>query len=271
MWARAGAIALGALLAATPAKAELPTLLEGLSEQQIRDTMDFVVGNLMFVMFHEAGHMMIDEFDLPVLGKEEDSVDMLSSVILLKDEDEYTNQALESTAAAWVLAAKDGETAGADLAFWDVHGLDRQRAYNVACLAYGKNPERFSAFADALELPDQRRYGCGQEYQDIEKGWSKVLAEHVMPIGGILQFPVTYEPTENPQLQFYANVMKGANVLGVLEQVLSDDFIFEDGIRVTAKECGFVNAYWSPADRELVFCYELMGMHAELFTRQFRQ
>lgn len=266
------AAALAGIAAMSPSKAnaELPPLLVGLTEQQIRDTMDFVVGNLVFVAFHEAAHMMIDELDLPVTGREEDSADILSTLILLKDNSDYLDQALIATATAQTIAGDDFAKSGEEPPYWDEHGLDKQRAYNVACLAFGKDPEKFSAFADAMQLPDRRRQRCAMEYADVEKGWGRILADHVMPVGGIGQFPVTYEPTQETEMEFFANVAREAKVLGVLEDKLSEQFIFDSPIRVTMKDCGFVNAYWDPSSREMVFCHELMVWHAEMFTRQFR-
>jgi hypothetical protein len=266
----AASLALAFMLAASPAKADLPDLLKGLSEEQIRDTMDFVVGNMIFIAFHESAHMLIDEFDLPVTGREEDSADILSTLILLKDESDYLDQALMATAAAQLIAGDDLARSGQEPPYWDEHGLDKQRAYNVACLAYGKDPQKFLAFADAIQLPESRRNRCAMEYADAERGWNKVLADQVMPVGGIGQFPVTYEPTADPQFEFFANVMREADVLGVIEKKMSEQFIFDSKIPIVLKDCGFINAYWDPANRQMVFCHELLAWEAEMYTRQFR-
>jgi hypothetical protein len=38
------------------------------SRQNPRDTADFVIGNMLFVGFHEMGHALVDQFHLPTLG-----------------------------------------------------------------------------------------------------------------------------------------------------------------------------------------------------------
>src|SRR5262249_17238816 len=48
---------------------------KGQSQEQIRDRIEFIVGNVIFATFHEVGHMVIAEMGLPVLGREEDAAD----------------------------------------------------------------------------------------------------------------------------------------------------------------------------------------------------
>ena len=50
--------------------------LKNLSQQQRIDRVQFVVGNTLFVLLHELGHVIIDEMKLPVLGREEDAADI---------------------------------------------------------------------------------------------------------------------------------------------------------------------------------------------------
>ena len=47
--------------------------LKGMSQAQQMDMIEFVVGNMLFVGFHELGHALIHELGLPVLGREEDA------------------------------------------------------------------------------------------------------------------------------------------------------------------------------------------------------
>jgi len=48
------------------------------------DRFNFVFANTVFVLFHELGHGLIHEFDLPVLGEEEDAADTIASIFLLR-------------------------------------------------------------------------------------------------------------------------------------------------------------------------------------------
>src|SRR5712672_2489440 len=53
------------------------------SPQNPRDKADFVVGNMLFVGFHEMGHALTDQFHLPTLGRAEDAADSFATIALL--------------------------------------------------------------------------------------------------------------------------------------------------------------------------------------------
>ena len=48
-----------------------------------RDALCFIVGNMLFVLLHEIGHVLITELGLPVLGREEDAADAYATVTIL--------------------------------------------------------------------------------------------------------------------------------------------------------------------------------------------
>ena len=246
---------------------ERPSFMENLTDDQFRATIDFMIGNLMLVYFHEAGHMMIHELDLPVLSKEEDAVDTLATITLLEDGDDYSDQAVTNAAASWAGFGQDSEASGEKPIYWDVHGLAQQRAFNMACLMYGKDPVKFTSFADAIELPKERRDTCAGEYNDMIRGWSKVLSGHLLKVENKNSFEVSYGPTENPELQVFADIVKNSDVLTLLSNAISGHYDFQPGIKISAKECGIENAFWAPETREITFCYELMSLHAKQFVR----
>src|ERR1700746_997206 len=58
--------------------------LKDLTEQQRKDLIEFVTGNMLFALLHELGHAHIQERALPVLGREEDAADSYAIAALLK-------------------------------------------------------------------------------------------------------------------------------------------------------------------------------------------
>jgi hypothetical protein len=58
--------------------------LKGLSEQQLIDRVEFVLGNTLFILLHEMGHVHFSEMKLPVLGREEDEADTFAAITMLK-------------------------------------------------------------------------------------------------------------------------------------------------------------------------------------------
>ncbi|MCL6707555.1 DUF4344 domain-containing metallopeptidase [Pseudomonas sp. R2.Fl] len=255
------ALALGIvqpLLSAAPAgavEAEPPELYAEITEEQAEEADQFALNIAIATVFHEAGHMLVSEFSLPVLGKEEDAVDGLATVILLEAEDEDLNVVVEDWANIWFLTAGAAEE-GADLAFWDGHGLDEQRAYSTICGMVGKDPDRFAGFADSVDFPAYRTEQCAYEYQSLVASWGTVLAPHEAGEGDATDFTIEYKPTSNPQLAYFRAMIVEAELLEMVQQVFSGTYKLEDGIRLTAMECGVANAFWSPGEREMTLCYE---------------
>jgi hypothetical protein len=255
------ALALGIvqpLLVAAPAGAvepEPPELYTELTEEQAEEVDQFVLNTAIATVFHEAGHMLISEFSLPVLGKEEDAVDGLASVLLLEAEDEDLNVVVEDWANVWFLIAGAAEEDD-ELAFWDGHGLDEQRAYSTICAMVGKNAERFAYFAESVDFPEYRTEQCTDEYQSLVASWGKVLAPYEAEEGDTTKFIIKYKPTSNPQLAYFRDMIVEAELLEMVEEVFSGTYKLKDGIRLTAAECGVANAFWSPDEREMTLCYE---------------
>ncbi|MBX9467178.1 MAG: DUF4344 domain-containing metallopeptidase [Rhizobium sp.] len=239
-----------------------------LTEEQVEEGQRFVVNNAIFILFHEAGHMLVSEFGLPVLGREEDAVDALSSVLLLGAEDEELYTTMQDSADGWFLLDEAKEDGPQEDDFMGTHGLDRQRAYAIVCMMTGANAEFFKEFADSLEFPEERRQECAFEYQRARDSWMSLLAAN-MKDGAKTKFEVTYEPAGNEDLQGFADLLKAANVLETIATVFGEGYDLKDGIKLTGKACGTENAFWYEGDREITYCYEMAAFHAGLIANWF--
>ena len=113
--------------------------LKKMSPQAKRQLVEFVVGNTLFVMAHEMGHALISEMNMPVLGREEDAADSFAVVTALKMGSGFSERVLIEAGKGWVLSSKRDKKQGNALAFYDEHGLDLQRAYNVVCMMVGSD------------------------------------------------------------------------------------------------------------------------------------
>ena len=132
--------------------------MRGLSAQKRQERVAFVVGNLLFVLGHELGHAVIAEFDLPVLGREEDTADVYAiSKSLTIVNNELSHRALMRASTAWFMSARRARRDGETPAYHEQHGLDQQRAYHIICLMVGSDPDKFKALADEHRLPEDRR------------------------------------------------------------------------------------------------------------------
>ncbi len=129
----------------------------------------------MFVFFHELGHALIDIYDLPVTGKEEDAVDQLSTLIVADGSPEGASSVFNG-ALSFVIA-DEGELD--DSAFWDEHSMGRQRFYNIICLLYGQDPKAHKEMVNKQVLPQARAQRCPSEYERTEKAWGTLLSPHM--------------------------------------------------------------------------------------------
>ena len=135
---------------------------------------DAVLDVAAFFYLHEIGHALVSYLDLPVTGREEDSVDGLATLVLLQAGVEgAVLTAIDNFAAMSSLMPSDGE-----LPFWDEHSLDAQRLYDVACLVYGSDPEAFADMVGPDLLPAERAERCPQEYEQKDRAWDTLLGPY---------------------------------------------------------------------------------------------
>lgn len=216
---------------------------------------DFVAGNVLFTLYHEIGHALVSEFDLPVLGREEDAVDALAALMMISDEP-------DEQADAWIIAAADwfilnDQQYGGDLTdehFADEHSLDLQRFYSLVCLIYGSDPEGFADLAETAGLPEDRAEGCAYELAQVARGWVTLLEPHE----GEAEAPITVTYGRTRDYGDAAAVLKESGVMEFLAEEMRTSFAFPNPIVLTAAECGEDNAYWDPEERTVTLCYELV-------------
>ncbi|WP_413174038.1 DUF4344 domain-containing metallopeptidase [Anabaena azotica] len=136
-----------------------------------------VAGTTVFTFFHELGHTLIEELDLPVTGKEEDTVDEFSTILLSELGQEFA--ALASAVQFGLSGNREIESVSKDLSFWDEHSLNYQRFYNIICLVYGKNPQEYDVLVNKIGIPPQRQTTCRIDYHKKLKAWRTLLNPHL--------------------------------------------------------------------------------------------
>ncbi|MCA0317836.1 MAG: DUF4344 domain-containing metallopeptidase [Proteobacteria bacterium] len=259
---------------AASAFAGQPGVLAGTTEDQRKRLVVFLTGNIVFTLAHEFGHVVISEFGLPVLGREEDAADNFATLTLVQIGGSFAHQVMVDAARGLLVLGRDDARAGANdpVKFYDEHGLGPQRAGQIICLLYGSDPTAFEALARRAYLPDERRDSCAADFQQMSETWRQLLAPNLGRAGQSLWqrlfrrgreaspagiMPVTYgEAPENlkPIRSFLVR-------LGLLETVRDyavQNFAFRPGIRLEAASCGEPNAWWDPEERKLTLCYELV-------------
>lgn len=131
-----------------------------------------------FFLYHELGHALIDAYDLPVLGQEEDGADALSAVIALK----YIPLGYHVMVdAADFFKLLDKVIGTEESSYWDEHALNEQRYYRLLCYAYGKSPreteEKVNYYykSDLKEFLKDRADYCTDEYHTTYQDWMRLL------------------------------------------------------------------------------------------------
>jgi hypothetical protein len=137
----------------------------------------WVNGVWAYSIYHEIGHALIDILELPAVGREEDAVDQLAALVMLGNGDPVWKEALDGVLGYHIIRGSN-EVAMGELPFWDEHSLSLQRAYDLACIAYGHEPNHFSPYL--AFLPQERAQGCAAEYERIKGAWDALLEPHLM-------------------------------------------------------------------------------------------
>lgn len=142
----------------------------GKTEEEANEKMFDAV---QFVFLHEIGHALIDVYELPVMGNEEDAADRCSSYINLEELGEDGVRAVIAAADAFRLDAKGKVPTKRNLA--DEHLLQEQRFYNSLCMIYGSNVRKYGNLVDDGYLPEERAVKCPGEYEKTVASWVKLL------------------------------------------------------------------------------------------------
>lgn len=143
----------------------------GASDQKAYDKMFDAV---RFAFLHEIGHALIDVYNLPITGSEEDAADRCSSFINLTELGEDGVNAVLAAADAFAIESKSTSPVKRNLA--DEHLLQEQRFYNSLCMIYGSNATKYAYILENEYLPKERAVRCPQEYERTVDSWSNLLA-----------------------------------------------------------------------------------------------
>jgi transcriptional regulator with XRE-family HTH domain len=239
--------------------------LKGLSQAQQMDMIEFVVGNMLFVGFHELGHAVIQELGLPVLGREEDAADSFATIAMINIGTDFSNQVLVQAARGWFLMDRRDRKEGDKLEFYDEHGLNQQRAYEIVCLMVGWDEDRFKELADWVHMPQSRQDSCGGDYSNAEFSWNAVLKPfRRAPDQPKSKIDVDYGEAKG-KLEVYERTLRSIGYLETIAGYAAELIVWPRPISIVLQTCGDSNAEWNPAAHKEELCYELADDFLELY------
>jgi hypothetical protein len=238
---------------------------KNLTPQYVQGIAEFVSGNMLFVLLHEMAHAAITQMGLPVLGRMEDAADSFAALRLIRVGSDFSNRVLTEAARGWFLADRRDQKTGDKVEFYDEHGLNQQRAYQIVCLMVGSDDEKFKSLAAETKLPESRQDTCAGDYSNAVYSWDLLLKPHHRAPGQPkTQIDVVYGPAEGR----LATARQVASSIGLLDRVAehaSNDFAWPEPFTLEMASCGYPNARWDIPTRKLTVCYELAGDFAELY------
>lgn len=195
---------------------------------------------LLHVLAHEIGHAVLREFDLPILGPEEDIADDFATI--------YIHLTLPERAADIVAArATQNMADGVQPEMFSEYRHDKQRAGRSVCLLYGQDPDGYADLAAQFGLEGEEAANCADFATEVGRSWRRIIADYRMPEGTRVT-EVGLDVDDTPAAQALAS-----------EDFLEEAYILLSGIdwhsRVTlaVAECDGAGS-WSRNGRRMTIC-----------------
>jgi hypothetical protein len=136
-----------------------------------------VKGAVVSMFLHEVAHALIDGWDLPITGREEDAADQFSTLMLINGLPGGEEMAMDGARSFKSLAVLEKDL---EKDYSDSHSLDEQRFYNTICLVYGHRPARHEYLVRNGSIPVERAFECEEGYARANKSWQRLLAPHLV-------------------------------------------------------------------------------------------
>jgi rhodanese-related sulfurtransferase len=235
------------------------------------------IGLMKSIFMHEFGHALIGELELPSTGAEEDAVDIYAALQIVeptmypsgnKDVDRMAREAATYAALQWYYSGKLSEGKGQAPSAWqDEHTGDLKRFRNMLCIMYGGNPEVFESVVRQTGFEDRTKARCTDEFNKQNRAWRKILAPHTRvgtwtPDG--LQpanapgapVNVVFEPSTRKIGNLFAKHLSDAISENI--KLLGKTYVLPRPVNVVFKDCGKLNAWYSPREGSITMCYELI-------------
>ena len=133
---------------------------------------DFVFDVTYSVLYHEVAHAILDVYDIPYTGLEENVADQFEALMLSRTEG---GQDMLYNVGTYYLYSSELEE---PTPYWDTHAGNMQRFYNISCWAYGEDPAYNQDLIDDGWLPEDRAVWCVEEYNQIKTAFGYLLADY---------------------------------------------------------------------------------------------
>ncbi|WP_234900232.1 DUF4344 domain-containing metallopeptidase [Rhizobium skierniewicense] len=246
------------------AHAQTAPALDDLSDEQLQQTVNFVIGNAIFGLYHEASRMLISDLSLPQTEAGKDGADQLAATMMLEANEEWLDTAIVNATDSWYLARSGQALPDHNAPLYSSLVPNTTRDRQMACLMVGKDAGGYGDLADMMGLPKEDWKACETAYPQTVSRWNEALKPYVAK-AGTTKFVANYEPVRDPFLDIYATIVKESKVLDLIARSF-DGYRLKGDVKLTARSCGRPDIYWSEEKREITYCYEIAKFHGELIA-----
>jgi hypothetical protein len=136
-----------------------------------------VIGGLVDGVLHEAGRAMFDMLQIPVLGSEEDAADQMAGFLALQFGDEAAGTVIRGSYAVWDSYRTAAQSKMKPYEEAGKASLAPQRAYNLLCIAFGRDQAAFQDLVKVSELPATRAANCTDEYRQVANAFQATVID----------------------------------------------------------------------------------------------
>ncbi len=136
----------------------------------------------LFALLHETGHALIDLYQLPAAGREEEAADQIATLVLLGSGKEGGTTAVED--ASVLLDPGTGRRHPrarlARVPFWSGHRFDEARLSSHPLLGLRPGSAGLPGAGRRRHPARAARRGVRPEYERVAKAWAEPLAPYLM-------------------------------------------------------------------------------------------
>lgn len=228
---------------------------------------DFAWNGMIHILHHEIGHALVEQFEVPVIGQEEDAVDAFATLAVLETYSE-PQPVLVDAAAAWFAMSEEADAAGDDPSYFDAHDLDIQRAYRIICIAHGYDPDSFAEVAKNVELPEDRLETCTGDADKALAGWDNVLTEAYRTEDGAGNM-VTVNLGDATGFEDIKKRLDASNHANEIANWMDETYDWPSPISLNFEKCDEANAFYYSEENKVVMCYEFIAYLRDLADKVY--
>ncbi len=239
-----------------------------------------IAGTTFGIFFHEFGHALIGELEIPATGPEEDVADGFAAFVLgsiFEDPENWENAQEEDilqglvtySSLLWYYNGMKIEQEGQQEGWQGEHAPSLRRFRNSFCILYGSDPKRFEPLAEKIKLNERTRARCLQEYEKRYRAWEVLLkpvsrnlgpdqpGDHPAdaPGGKIL---LTFQEPQTDVGRVVTALVRDTNVMPEIAGFLEKAFVWPRDLQVEFRDCEEINAWYDPQAGKVTMCYSIV-------------